>query len=288
MRRKKAFTLIELLVVIGVISLLMAILLPALERARNQAYAIICRSNLKQWGIVFAAYLDDHDGHLPKQEQDEPWGTGFCQPWMYSMRDYCIGTEGIRCCPMAADPANPTGELTSIQSIKGGTFSAWGKFKPCLNKTSLQDCYYGSYGMNSWLAVPDDSAKLITGIYVVDAPKSWFWKTSDVKGPADIPVLLDSWWWCAWVKEVDFPPAFEGQSNRFPCGCKDSIQRFCINRHDGYVNALFLDSSVSKVGLKQLWTLKWHKDFNTAGYWTRAGGVKPTDWPEWMRNFRDY
>jgi prepilin-type N-terminal cleavage/methylation domain-containing protein len=82
MRREKAFTLIELLVVIGIISLLMAILLPALERARSQAYAIICRSNLKQWGIIFAAYLDDHDGHLPKQEQDEPCGMGFCQPWM--------------------------------------------------------------------------------------------------------------------------------------------------------------------------------------------------------------
>jgi prepilin-type processing-associated H-X9-DG protein len=63
---------------------------------------------------------------------------------------------------------------------------------------------------------------------------------------------------------------------------------FCINRHDGYINSLFLDWSVRRVGLKELWTLKWHNRFDTAGGWTRAGGVKPEDWPEWMRNFKDY
>ncbi len=63
---------------------------------------------------------------------------------------------------------------------------------------------------------------------------------------------------------------------------------FCINRHNGYTNALFLDWSVRKVGLKELWTLKWEADYDTAGRWTRAGGVRPEDWPEWMRNFKDY
>jgi prepilin-type processing-associated H-X9-DG protein len=62
----------------------------------------------------------------------------------------------------------------------------------------------------------------------------------------------------------------------------------CINRHSGGVNGLFLDWSVRKVGLKELWTLKWHKQFNTAGPWTKAGGVRPEDWPKWMRHFKDY
>jgi prepilin-type processing-associated H-X9-DG protein len=62
----------------------------------------------------------------------------------------------------------------------------------------------------------------------------------------------------------------------------------CLNRHDGYVNGLFLDWSVRRIGLKELWTLKWHRDFNTAGPWTTAGGVQPTDWPEWMQGFKDY
>jgi prepilin-type processing-associated H-X9-DG protein len=65
-------------------------------------------------------------------------------------------------------------------------------------------------------------------------------------------------------------------------------QNACINRHDGYINSLFLDWSVRKVGLKELWTLKWHRQFNTAGPWTKAGGADPEDWPAWMRKFKDY
>ena len=49
-----------------------------------------------------------------------------------------------------------------------------------------------------------------------------------------------------------------------------------------------MDWSVRKVGVKELWTLKWDKDFDTAGPWTKAGGVKPEDWPQWMRRFKDY
>ena len=61
-----------------------------------------------------------------------------------------------------------------------------------------------------------------------------------------------------------------------------------MNRHDGGINGLFMDWSVRKVGLKELWTLKWHRNYNTANGWTIAGGVKPDDWPPWMRKFKDY
>ena len=54
------------------------------------------------------------------------------------------------------------------------------------------------------------------------------------------------------------------------------------------MNGVFLDWSVRKIGLKELWKLKWFRDFDTNGPWTRAGGVKPEDWPEWMRGFKDY
>jgi len=68
----------------------------------------------------------------------------------------------------------------------------------------------------------------------------------------------------------------------------NDMGRICINRHRGYTGCAFMDSSARKVGLKELWTLKWHRQFNTAGPWTLAGGVGPSDWPEWMRHFRDY
>jgi len=66
------------------------------------------------------------------------------------------------------------------------------------------------------------------------------------------------------------------------------MRNFCIDRRDGAINVLFMDWSVRKVGLKELWTLKWHRSYDTAGRWTKAGGVEPDDWPEWMRKFKDY
>jgi len=49
-----------------------------------------------------------------------------------------------------------------------------------------------------------------------------------------------------------------------------------------------VDGATRKVGLKELWTLKWHRQYDTANCWTKAGGVQPGDWPEWMRQFKDY
>ncbi len=65
------------------------------------------------------------------------------------------------------------------------------------------------------------------------------------------------------------------------------MYRFCTNRHYGLINASLLDSSVRKVGLKQLWTLKWYSKFNMGSPWARAGAVKAADWPQWMRSFRE-
>ena len=64
MRKAKGFTLIELLVVISIIVLLMAILLPVVQRVRNQARAAVCQANLRQWGTILALYVEENKGRL--------------------------------------------------------------------------------------------------------------------------------------------------------------------------------------------------------------------------------
>ncbi len=65
MMKKRSFTLIELLVVIAIIAILAAMLLPALQQARERAHGTRCVSNLKQCGIVANTYLDDHRSWWP-------------------------------------------------------------------------------------------------------------------------------------------------------------------------------------------------------------------------------
>jgi len=66
-RRPRAvgFTLIELLVVVSIIALLIALLLPALARAKQEANSILCANNQRQWGLAFSVYYEDNDNVIP-------------------------------------------------------------------------------------------------------------------------------------------------------------------------------------------------------------------------------
>ena len=102
---------------------------------------------------------------------------------------------------------------------------------------------------------------------------------------ATVPVLLDSIIVNGHPWHFDEPPEYDGAIGPIPFR---GMEHFCINRHEGFVGCVFADSSARRVGLKELWTLKWHKSYNIAGPWTRAGGVQQSDWPEWLRPLPDY
>jgi prepilin-type processing-associated H-X9-DG protein len=279
--------LIELLVVIAVIALLMAILLPVLGRVRQQAKALQCRANLRQWGHIISMYVQDNEGHLPRgrtggmwflrgsaPSEENPEKPSICNP---------VDTRGVACCPVAVRPGavKPLGgntvhegiegvfESWRVAYVRGGTLEAWQIIRP-------GPPFAGSYGFNQWLTW--SHFRLSQRIM----PQALGADVFALRERAQIPLLLD----CA-------IPYAQPQADHIPppkpsAWGVSEMGRFCIDRHDGQVNGLFLDWSVRRIGLKELWTLKWHGSFNTAGPWTKAGGVQPQDWPEWMREFKDY
>lgn len=65
MNYRRGFTLIELLVVIAIIAILLAIMMPSLQRVKEQAREMTCRANLRQYGLSQTLYLDDYDDRYP-------------------------------------------------------------------------------------------------------------------------------------------------------------------------------------------------------------------------------
>ena len=76
---ERAFTLVELLVVMAVIAILAALLLPVLSPARQQAGAVFCLNNLRQWGIATQLFAGDNNDYLPKD--GSPNGTSTAEGW---------------------------------------------------------------------------------------------------------------------------------------------------------------------------------------------------------------
>jgi hypothetical protein len=105
-----------------------------------------------------------------------------------------------------------------------------------------------------------------------------------IPGAHNVPVFTEGWWVDGWPRHTNDPPPWGYE--RPPINGHE-MQTLCVNRHGGAQFCMFADWSVRKVALKQLWTLKWHRNFDTAGVWTKIGGVQPADWPEWMRGLKD-
>jgi type II secretory pathway pseudopilin PulG len=271
---------VELLVVIAIIALLMSILMPALARVRKQAKAVLCQSNLKQWGTCFSMYTNENDGYFMPG-----WCAGLSWPnihkfyWMEALRPY-YGDEGdLRVCPAAVKPGTELG--LGEYGVGGGPYSGWGVFSGETGKPSSSWGYvvagdYGSYGWNGWCGNPPGATPKDLG---QEHPVAWNWRGANVRGTSNIPLLLADAWLDGWPRHGDTPPEYNGQPwNSFG---NENMGRFCIDRHDGgTLNCVFVDYTVRRVGLKEMWKLKWSRKFDL------QGGPTRDEWPDWMRGFK--
>ncbi|HNY78119.1 MAG: type II secretion system protein [Sedimentisphaerales bacterium] len=292
--RERAFTLIELLVVIAVIALLMAILIPALHRARNQARTVACQSNLRQWAMTLAAYTQDYEGRFPSLSGRGPlWllrGTfiGAMAPDADHAALHGFHTRRLALCPMASrpQPADPNGGGGSFTTTSSGPRVSWritGRHGTSTNAWEIltpEPRFLGSYGYNG---------TLFMGFGIEDrAPLAIpYLNTFTLREHASIPVLLDATQPVGYIDRA-YSIGARARGDGRTLGLSPGLGQFLMDRHGRATNGMFLDWSVRSVGLKELYTLKWASDFDRANPWTKAGGVQPDDWPRWMRNCKDY
>jgi prepilin-type N-terminal cleavage/methylation domain-containing protein/prepilin-type processing-associated H-X9-DG protein len=258
MRKYGAFTLIELLVVIAIIALLMAILMPALARVREAAKEVACKANLKHWGLIWKLFLDE--------EREGKFGG---LDWIESMRSYYKDPD-MRFCPSAIRTWNEGAQQPN---------RAWGEREPDwqleINGQPINDYYIGSYGLNYWCS--NDTGG---GRGEVDNGN---WHHQDYKGTQYVPLFTDNAEDGCCPLPHDMPPEYYGQIYDSAGTDIHEIRDVCIDRHSGSVNVLFMDYTVARVGLKQLWDLHWHRQWTKPPY----AQPPPSPWPDWMRRYGD-
>ncbi len=271
----RAFTLIELLVVISVIALLMAILMPSLQKARRTGQAVVCRAHLKQWGQIFHLYASDNENRLPQSIQG---GTLSAQDayWIVATLSY-YREKKIRLCPSTKVVRD-----VPVNRSHGGTLACWGPFDPTTPDNWWADFDTGSYGINEWCSSPPSGVTLFWGF-----PAEKTWRTIDVRGASGIPLFMDSVYVDMFPEDDNTPLEVEPPPYEWNNGWGDwefeAMRMVCIDRHSGTINSAFLDGSASAIPLRALWKLKWHKDFDSNGPMTGPDA----NWPKWLQGFRD-
>jgi len=93
---KEGFTLVELLVVISIIAMLLAILIPSMRKAQEQARTIVCKSNFKTYGLAIAMYLQSNNNAFPHPNYCMYRNNTFStlHPWQCRWHDNSVTPNG--------------------------------------------------------------------------------------------------------------------------------------------------------------------------------------------------
>lgn len=250
----RGFTLVELLVVIAIIVILLAMLVPSLDRAMKQAESAHCMATLHGWHRAFFMYGQAHRGavvqYTPNAIASYPRG----HMWWNRLAPY-LGHPGF-----GKDTSTPEGILPALQ---------------CASTTV--DTYYAGTADKTWYwnleAGPGSTSTTQTpGAYTLNV---WMATRYDVtysvarysNAPGAVPLLGDGVWIDSQPRNAsDLPPASAETGN----ADVDGMARYSIARHGVAINLMLLDGSTANTRLGDLWMQQWTK------------GMQPND------NFSDY
>lgn len=244
-KNQGAFTLIELLVVIAIIAMLLSIMMPALGKAKRIAKDIVCRSNCRQWGLVTKLYVTDNDGKYGT------WDGGAL--WSELYRDY-YNDPKLRLCPEATKPVSPPGVAGSYT---GSDHEAWGVFNEDFYNNDGSPKRIkgdsGSYGTNNWVGSAKATKNNGEGLWGEE---------SNLIEASNVPIFLD----CRYKGGKPDNNFYNNGSRHMPPDDPElptlTMHRFVLpERHNGNLNCVFGDYSVRSISVKQLWKLKWYKDY---------------------------
>jgi len=188
-RRRRAFTLVELLVVIGIIATLIAMLLPALNRARDQARILRCMSNMRQLTIAWTMYANDSKGKF----------CGSNTPVMGNPKEFNWVT------------VDPSGKDT-VQSLEAGALYRY------INTVEVYGCpnmsYLRTYSINGLLLGEGDAdrntGKIWSNMSQIKHPEATFIFIEEYDNRG---YQINSFWVPAYPAQnwVDIPSPFHGR-----------------------------------------------------------------------------
>jgi prepilin-type processing-associated H-X9-DG protein/prepilin-type N-terminal cleavage/methylation domain-containing protein len=275
-----AFTLVELLVVIGIIAVLIAILLPSLNRAREAAIAVKCASNLRQFGLADSIYMNANKGwHLPA------YWNGFSSDRTWTFQYEFRKALGMRVYdPSDADAPTPAATAAFVKgyvidkwycpkALRGFTQTKWGNdwlapmnYSYGMNVEGVDNDGWASQHPQPWVAAGDPG---VISLNVTQAPQGPIFagfKNSQVRRPAEKLMFADAMWIAIneWGAGPD--PGYAGKASNYdittentnngtlPSGRTYDTTRTTAWRHLGTANVCFFDGHVARLRKDELFS----------------------------------